>query len=866
MASGSTVSGDSRGGSHADPGKVASSYIEGQLEKTSSEVRLIEISSAVLTVFVAILLYLLVLGIADHWFVRGGISSVTRSIFLLILIAGLAIYVHKRLFPYLRYRISLPYAAHAIEQSEPRLKNSLLNFLFLRRQKKVIPAVVLRGLEQQAAVGLAQVSADLSIERRRLVHIGISVIVVILIGGLYTVLSPKSLLPAVERMLVPWADIDPASRVKIGQIKIDDERLDCDSDEICSIDVALRSTVQISAEVKGLRSGESANIVFSSGGGGAVDQTLPLQPDVDEGYYTAQLPSGEGGIVSDMVCRIEAGDAKSKTFKLKLVPAPSFQVESVEYRYPPYTGLGSRIVQGVGDLRAIEGTDVELKAKSTEGIAIAAVHLEADHQDWSDRSVRMEVAERDAVCQFNLRRKMFEGESIPEFTAYHLYLKTPSGETNQNVVRHQISILRDQAPIVEILEPRESLVEVREDEEVAFEVRGRDPDFRLSELWLVGYLGEEERFKLDLLGQSKRAGELLREVHQETVRFVPREEGLLAGETVSVFAIGLDNKRPVANRTETASVQMRILPALGGAAKESSADSQGNQEPESQDRESQEAESEGKKAENQRTEDSERAAPQQESATQGEGPREEQTEQQSSDSDEGSADQKESSAPQEPPEGKEQSGQESDEQSGQENDEQSAGQQSGESQPQETEQDGASPQGGQSQEASGEGREGSQPQSGGKSGQDEDANDSAKDGEAHGGRASQNQNTKDNNQDGQRDGDTQSAGKPEAGQRSQSSQGKATEDPTNRDGEKEDTKVDNDGEAFEQLRDFIQDESSSGETGSETTSSSESSSSESSPPESTHDTKSAESETAETEGEKDQQQPKNDCPNCPGGT
>ena len=132
MASGSTVSGDAGREPVADSHAVASEYIEGQLAKTSSEVRLIEISSAVLTIGIAIALYLFVFGVIDHWFVAGGISAVVRAFCLFVLFAALVVYIRKRLFPYLRYRISLPYAAHTIEQSEPRLKNSLLNFLFLR--------------------------------------------------------------------------------------------------------------------------------------------------------------------------------------------------------------------------------------------------------------------------------------------------------------------------------------------------------------------------------------------------------------------------------------------------------------------------------------------------------------------------------------------------------------------------------------------------------------------------------------------------------------------------------------------------------------------------------------------------------------
>ena len=528
--------------------EVPSGYIEGQLEKTSGEVRLIEISISILTICVTVLLYLLVLGVVEHWFVTGGISALTRTLLLIGLVVGLSFYVRDRLFPYFRYRISLAYAAHTIEQSEPRLKNSLLNFLFLRQQKQGVQEVVLRGLEQQAATGLSRVSVDLSLERRRLVHLGIVVIAIIFLGGLYTVFSPKSLVPEIGRMLVPWAEIDAATRVKIKNIQPGTKK------------VPLRSRVDISAEVKGLREGEPVAIVFSSAGGGAVDQRISMRAGPDSDDYAARLADSEKGIVSDLTYRIEAGDASSKEYQLEVIPAPSFQVQSVEYRYPPYTELEDQESE-VGDLRAIEGTQVHLHAQSTDEIAAAWLHLEGKR----DGLKKMIVDGHGAKCKFSLRRKGVDGDSsdsIPEYSTYYLSLKTPSGEVNQNKVRHQISILRDQPPLVEILDPQESTVEVREDAALSFEVRSRDPDFRLTELWLVGHQGERERFKIDLLGRSKRVGEPLRAVQRESARLVPQAWGLQAGETISVFAVAIDNKQPDANRSETASLRVRILPPL----------------------------------------------------------------------------------------------------------------------------------------------------------------------------------------------------------------------------------------------------------------------------------------------------------------
>ncbi|MEC7500095.1 MAG: hypothetical protein VX970_00085, partial [Planctomycetota bacterium] len=297
----------------------------------------------------------------------------------------------------------------------------------------------------------------------------------------------------------------------------------------------------------------------------AVDQQLPMGAGSVRDRYDRQITETNTGMVTDLTYHIEAGDAVSKEYQLKVMPAPSFQVKRVEYQYPPYTGLESRTVVGTGDLRAIEGTRVTIHAESTDEIAVATLQLQPEIGAEKSVSRRMNVTGNQASSQFALRRRPIAGDSIPQYVSYFLSLKTASGETNPNQVRHQISILRDEPPLVDILDPQESTLEVREDDALTFEVRGRDPDFRLMELWLVGHQGNRERFKIDLLGRSKRAGEPLRAVHRKSTQFVPRDWNLRAGETVSVFAVAMDNKQPAANRTETSSVEVRILPPLPGS-------------------------------------------------------------------------------------------------------------------------------------------------------------------------------------------------------------------------------------------------------------------------------------------------------------
>ena len=58
----------------------------------------------------------------------------------------------------------------------------------------------------------------------------------------------------------------------------------------------------------------------------------------------------------NLIYWLEAGDARSLDYAITVVPAASILVERVDYDYPAYTGYADRSVEGIGDIRAIEGT------------------------------------------------------------------------------------------------------------------------------------------------------------------------------------------------------------------------------------------------------------------------------------------------------------------------------------------------------------------------------------------------------------------------------------------------------------------------------------------------------------------------------
>ena len=100
----------------------------------------------------AVLAFLLLVSLVDHWILDLGMAG--RWIALLLLAAFVVFFFFFQIAPLLLHKINPLYAARAIEEGTPALKNSLINFLQLRRQRASVHQLVYRVVERQAATGL----------------------------------------------------------------------------------------------------------------------------------------------------------------------------------------------------------------------------------------------------------------------------------------------------------------------------------------------------------------------------------------------------------------------------------------------------------------------------------------------------------------------------------------------------------------------------------------------------------------------------------------------------------------------------------------------------------------------------------------
>ena len=518
-------------------------YIVEQLSRTQTYVKAVDLSVGLLKLFVVGLAYLLLVSILDHWVIHGGLGFWGRMIAFAGLLAGAAVYLVRAVVPYLRYRINPVYAARTIEEAEPSLKNSLVNFLLLRQDHRGVPEVVFQGLREEAATKLSHLPVETAVDRSSLIRLGYVLIAVVVACGLYEILLPKEVLPSFARVLLPTADIDPPMRVKITGIAPG------------NVDALRRQQLPITAKVSGLEDNEQVTLYYSSEDGRTDRIAVPMFRPEGKLKHQCLLPPETAGLVDDLVYHIEAGDAVSKSYSIHVLPAPSIVVESVEYHYPRYTGWPSRTVKRLGDIKALEGTRIVVRGRASQPIETGHIKLEGPQT----RTVNLTA--EGALAQGSFRLKMSRASRVPiaDYDRYALHFENARGDKNANPIVYRIETTPDKPPRTEILSPQEDEVELALDGELFVEIRGGDADFALSALRLEIRRNHERDplAKEPLLEHEEKPWKkTYRTIHGFAPAKYPQVQ---PGDVVVLRAVAEDNRTPKTNQDESRDVRVRIL-------------------------------------------------------------------------------------------------------------------------------------------------------------------------------------------------------------------------------------------------------------------------------------------------------------------
>ena len=433
-------------------------------------------------------------------------------------------------------RVNPIYAADCIERSQPTLKNSLINFLLLRRSRAPMAKVVYEAIEQRAATDLSQVEVGSSVDRTRLIRIFYVLMALVAFACVYKLVSPKDPLVSLGRVILPWMDVEAPTRVTIQEVNPGDGT------------AFTGQTVKVTALVTGIEEDEAVTLYYSTVDGSIADQQVTLVKPKDGYRHEARLPEGTDGLGQAVDYYLVAGDVRTQTFHLAVQPPPTISVQSVSYEYPRYTEMGRRDVAWKGDIKAIEGTQVIIKAETNQPIKSAVVDFNCDGRSL----LPMRIDGQTAYATFTL------GEDTADFHSYLLRFRNTDGHTNPSPTRYQIEVVSDKPPTLEFTQPGKD-IELPANGTLVLNLRAADQDFKIAKLDLFISKGEEV-----FLGTKADPGQqMLRGGHvpnfEGTYLIDAAKHGLSPGEELTYWGVVTDNKAPTPNVVESQRWKVKIV-------------------------------------------------------------------------------------------------------------------------------------------------------------------------------------------------------------------------------------------------------------------------------------------------------------------
>ncbi len=512
-------------------------FIDHQLGLTRARIKMTDVLTALVLLIAAVTGVLFTEVVLDHAF---GLPFWLRQIILVVGLSGAITFTLMRIARPMLLRVNSLYAAKTIETSDTTFKNSLINYLELRKHRGEMSSRALAAIEAKAVDDLTKVEVEAVVNQKRLIQEVYVLAGLVVAFCLYSLITPKPILDSIKRAFL--SDVARPTNTRLVNIKPGDDP-------------------------KASRVVASANVTFSTEVQGARPRAVTLHVSTDGGkHFLAREMKQKGGndyapwihpeanVQQATEYYFTAEDAVSRTYHLDVLPKPMVVEMKHDLEFPRYTRVAPRKDVDGGNVEAIEGTIVTLHARTNEP-AEAAWMLMArpstknpSQSDWATADkIAMTVSESDAYA--------LEGKFQVKFTGqYKIHFKTTGGQENDNAVFLDVTAHKDKPPLAQVVRPERPAIKAPSNAKVPLRLKATD-DFGVKEATL------HVQQKNEILQPAKNYLE-----RQEPPREFAQDDALdLAalrvkpGATVEYWLTVRDTREPQANKVETQHQTIEVI-------------------------------------------------------------------------------------------------------------------------------------------------------------------------------------------------------------------------------------------------------------------------------------------------------------------
>ena len=347
-------------------------------------------------------------------------------------------------------------------------------------------------------------------------HIGIAVAA--LAGcALLALIFPAELNTSLNRLLSPWEKTEPVFTTKLTV-------------EPGNARILRGRSLAINLEVTG-KAADKARLVYTKG-----DSTAEAEPQRQE--IDMMRIEGEKrkfgyeifNINENMEYYVAANETESERYTVEVFDMPKLTAIEVAYAYPEYTQLKPIIQQGEGNIRAVAGSQAEVRITTNK--AIQSATLTVDAQD----STPMLISDG---------RTLTTTLDVLNDGKYTVKLLCVDGFNNQTPIEYTITAIPDELPEIVIKEPGRD-TKATKLEEVKVLAEATD-DYGVENMTLMYSIGSGEPQELEAETVEVKEKKIISGAYV----FYLEELDVEPGELISYYAQATDNNTRTGPGTST---------------------------------------------------------------------------------------------------------------------------------------------------------------------------------------------------------------------------------------------------------------------------------------------------------------------------
>jgi hypothetical protein len=431
------------------------------------------------------------------------LPMIVRALFLAGVVASFGYLVYRFIIKPVRQKLTEQDVALHIEQHYTDLEDRLVSSLQFGDQERedAIAAHLINKLVTDTAEKTQELNFKKTVSKKRLQdYWGIAFLAMALVLiGLF--IFPGQLNQALSRILSPWEKTKPVMATEFvvspGNAKIL-------SGQNQLIDVKV--------------SGRLVPVALHYKRGESQWKEVDMIPDVEgKRKFTYELFN----LTQTMQYYVTGRNVKSEIYTINVYEMPKITQVDVSYNYPEYTRLKPIVQQGTGDIRAVVGTIVQIRATTNKGIAEATLNL-----DGKEPRPMAITAGRTLTCDL----------TILEDAKYKIKVICVDGFKNEDTTEYTITALKDEAPKVVITKPGRD-IKATKVEEVDVVVEATD-DFGVASVDLKYSIKMDEETSAAI--EFSQPGGDAKKV-SGTHTFFLEELNLEPGDIIAYHAEALDN-------------------------------------------------------------------------------------------------------------------------------------------------------------------------------------------------------------------------------------------------------------------------------------------------------------------------------------